>query len=135
MICINVDIKELIPIQGLTTPNSLEWWLQQPTPDQKSIPVVAYNGRYLTCDGHHGTLARLIKGLNERPIKIMEYDDEIPASGEGAFCWSDSIPQLVKRYEKNWKLDLQARGIYSFNDYFKVYAEQIAEINSRLRIK
>lgn len=131
----NVNISQLLPIQETIVTDSLKWWLEQPTVDERSVPVVSYGNQYIVCDGHHGTIARLMRGINNRPVKIMGTNEDIQTNQEGALSGYESMHEFSLGYENFWKPLCKQGRINSFQDYLQRYAQKINELNSEIKLR
>lgn len=134
MIHTNIDIKALIPIEGFLEMRILKECLNLGI-DHESIPVIPYSGQYLTCDGHHRTVVKLIKNKRKTPVEILESDEDLYPELKGVFSYGKyaSLESVIGDYEEFWKPRLKKRKISSFKDYLQIYAKTIAKLNSELR--
>lgn len=130
----NVDIKELIPIEGFLEMTILRNCLNLGT-NSGSIPVIPYGSRYIACDGHHRTTTKLIRDKRKTSVGIIESDEDISPELKGVFAYGKygTIESVIGDYEEFWKPRLKKRGIASFKDYLQIYSKTIARLNSRLR--
>lgn len=133
-----IEIAKLVPVEEELSMLTLKYYIElnRQRGLLGQVPVLKLSGtdeKYLVCDYHHRTTARLIDGEKQTSAVILESDKDLNTVKTGILGMYSCLEDAIDDYEYIWKRELEGVGITSFQDYLILYAEQIAKINKQLK--
>lgn len=123
----HVSWQHLLPIQISISGYKLERVLSVSRNRLDTLPPIALvplEEKFIICDGHHRGIRFVMEQL-PIPAEIMETDDDIANSKQGALSYLENRRDVINAYLSEWKPLCIMSGIVTLDDLRKKYESEI----------